>query len=122
MTEIYPYYEIKNFVNQFCLSKEELMESQGWTIESRPCEKTDKKYDTSVREIDDRYFYLTTNGKKIINKDYLFVTKLNNSKTMRVINKTLNKYGFIVNKDGLILNVKENATQLLVDESFFGND
>lgn len=108
MNENYPYYEIKEFVDNFCLKYSDLLDQQGWTIESRICDKCEQKFDMKIRETDERYFFITSNGKKIINKDFIFIKKLPNCKNMRNVNKFLNNNGFIFDKDGLILNVKKN--------------
>jgi hypothetical protein len=113
----YPYYEIKERVDSFVIDYGDIMTNEKWTIESRPCNKTDLLFDKIVRESDERYFYITTSGAKKINYDYLFVKKGQTGKSKKSIYSKLSKYGFEIDENGLILNVK-NAPINPDNESF----
>jgi hypothetical protein len=102
----YPYYEIKERVDSFVVDYGDMMTVEKWTIESRPCSKTDLLFDKSSRESDERYFYVTTSGNKRVNYDYLFVKRGQTGKSKKFIYSKLLKYGFEINENGLILNVK----------------
>lgn len=106
MKKIYPYYEIKDRVDSFVINYGDKMTKEGWTIESRPCKKTDQIYDISVRENDERYCYVTLTGNKKVNNDYLFFKRNSNGKQKKSIQVQLNNFGFIFNEDGLITDIK----------------
>jgi hypothetical protein len=102
----YPYYEIKERVDSFVVDYGDEMTKEKWTIESKPCNKTDLIFNKVVRESDERYFYVTTSGNKRVNYDYLFVKREQTGKSKKSIYSKLSKYGFEIDENGLILNVK----------------
>ena len=104
--KIYPYYEIKEKVDSFTNEYGDLMTHERWTIESRPCKKADLIFNKLERTSDERFVYTTHLGVKKINNDYLFVKRSQTGKSKKSIYSRLSKYGFEINDDGLILNVK----------------
>ena len=122
MSKVYPYYEIKEKINILVDDLEPIMLKEGWTFESKECDKTDTIYDKELRKSDERFFYITTNGKKIVNNDYLFVGKLVKGKNMKHLYKKIRKYGFEISEDGLITNVTKNDTNNLDDGFICGNN
>jgi hypothetical protein len=122
MSKIYPYYEIKEKINSLIDDLDNTMSREGWTFESRICSETDKIYDKDLRKSDERFFYTTTNGKKIVNDDYLFIGKTKKGKNMKYLYKKIRNYGFEINENGLITNVKKNDTNTLDDSSICGNN
>jgi hypothetical protein len=110
MKKTYPYYELKNAIDEFVIEYGDLMTKQKWSITSKPCPKCDKTFDVKIRETDERYFYTTTSGKKKKNIDYLFVEREQSGKLTKGINQFLNNFGFEIDPDGLIINYTKNDT------------
>jgi hypothetical protein len=104
--KIYPYYEIKEKVDSFTNEYGDLMTNERWTIESRPCSKSDLIFDKSARTLDERFVYTTLLGDKKVNNDYLFVKRGQTGKSKKSIHSKLLKYGFEIDENGLIFNVK----------------
>ena len=117
MKPIYPYYEIKNAVDEFVLSYGDKMTNEKWSIESKTCKQCDDEFDSSIREVDDKFFFVTSNGSKKINKDYLFVSRSTNGKPKKHIYQHLSNAGFDINEKGLITNYKKNDEVSYNDES-----
>ena len=67
-------------------------------------------FDVSIRKTDERFFYKTTSGKVRKNEDYLFVERKEGGKLTKGIYQQLSNYGFEIDKNGLILDFKKNAT------------
>jgi hypothetical protein len=111
MKKKYPYYELKNAIDEFVIEYGDLMTEQKWTITSKPCNECDKEFDTKLREKDERFFYITSSGKKKKNIDYLFVERESNGKLTKGINQFLNNFGFEINSNGLIVGYISNNTK-----------
>jgi hypothetical protein len=122
MNKVYPYYEIKEKINLLVDDLDTIMLKEGWTFESKECNKTDLIYNKELRKSDERFFYTTTNGKKIVNNDYLFVGKLVKGKNMKHLYKKIRKYGFDITENGLITNIKKNDTNASMDSSICGDN
>ena len=103
MKKKYPYYELKNAIDEFVIEYGDLMTKQKWTIVSKPCKECDKEFDVKLRDIDERFYYITSSGKKKKNIDYLFVERESNGKLTKGINQFLNNFGFEINSNGLII-------------------
>ena len=106
MKKIYPYYEIKDKVDSFVILYGEQMTKDKWTIESRPCKKTDELYDKSIRETDERFFHITNTDKKKVNYDYLFVKRDSKGRSKKAIYSHMNNFGFLIDDSGLIIDIK----------------
>ena len=110
MKPIYPYYEVKHAVDSFVELYGEKMTKDKWSIVSKPCKKCDETFDATNRKIDERYFFKTTTGKVKKNEDYLFIERQEGGKLTKGIYQQLSNYGFEVDKNGLIIDFKNNAT------------
>lgn len=122
MNKVYPYYEIKEKINLLVDDLDTIMLKEGWTFESKECGRTDLIYNKELRKSDERFFYTTTNGKKIVNNDYLFVGKLVKGKNMKHLYKKIRKYGFEITENGLITNIKKNDTNSIDDSIICGDN
>jgi len=110
MKSIYPYFEVKYAVDSFVETYGERMTKDNWSIVSKPCKKCDENFDSKARNTDERFFYTTTTGKIKKNDDYLFVERQEGGKLTKGIYQQLSNYGFEIDKNGLILDFKKNAT------------
>jgi hypothetical protein len=122
MKPIYPYYEVKYAVDTFVETYGDRMTKDKWSILSKPCKKCDDKFDTNVRNTDERYFFKTTTGKVKKNEDYLFVERQEGGKLTKGIYQQLSNYGFELEKNGLIIDFKKNATINTNTESIHSSD
>jgi hypothetical protein len=110
MKPVYPYFEVKYAVDSFVETYGDKMTKDKWSIVSKPCKKCDENFDSSIRNTDERYFYVTTTGKVKRNIDYLFVERKEGGKLTKGIYQQLSNYGFEIDKNGLILDFKKNVT------------
>jgi hypothetical protein len=117
MKPIYPYFEVKYAVDDFVAAYGEKMTNDKWSIISRPCKKCDETFESNIRNTDERFFYTTTTGKIKKNEDYLFVERQEGGKLTKGIYRQLSNYGFEIDKNGLILDFKKNATNYIDNES-----
>lgn len=122
MSKTYPYYEIKEKINSLVDDLENIMTKEGWTFESKICPESDKIYDKELRKSDERFFYTTSSGKKLVNEDYLFITRTKKGKNMKYLYKKIRNYGFEIGENGLITNVKKNDSNDSVDNSICGDN
>ena len=122
MKPIYPYFEVKYAVDTFVETYGEKMTKDKWSITSKPCKKCDETFDSNIRNIDERFFYKTTTGKIKKNEDYLFVERQEGGKLTKGIYQQLLNYGFEIDKNGLILDFKKNATINTNTESIHSRD
>ena len=122
MKPVYPYYEVKYAVDTFVETYGDRMTKDKWSIVSKPCKKCDGMFDVSIRKTDERFFYKTTSGKVRKNEDYLFVERKEGGKLTKGIYQQLSNYGFEIDKNGLILDFKKNATINPNNESSHSGD
>lgn len=122
MKQVYPYFQIKYAVDTFVEIYGERMTRDKWSITSKPCKKCDSKFDSNVRNTDERYFFKSTSGKVRKNEDYLFVERKEGGKLTKGIYQQLSNYGFEIDKNGLILDFKKNVTIDTDNESSHSSD
>ena len=100
----YDYYGLKFKLDSFFDLYDEKIIKEGWIVSSKPCNNCGKY--SEDRSVYDEYVYVTTNGVKKINNEFLFIEKFNTTKHMKTIINSARGKGLVVNDDGLILDVK----------------